>query len=225
MNDRRMEAKELYARIRELVPLEMRCNQQSLLHFEINLREDRGELDAEAYCRAMRGALELTMPFEVFLKEGEKYLTYVEQSCIQNMMQRMDKSGGEFLRCMEGFEEMYRPFEENQLMGTVNNMYEFIMKYVGSERGNRGDFDQADRYSGMILEECLYFRRLHAIAISLYDRWWNDTKRKEEGLESNGTLSAKTELTRCLLFSRLDKRKYYEKIFLKKLEAQEGSDK
>ena len=76
----------------------------------------------------------------------------------------------------------------------------------------------------MILEECLYFRRLHSIAISLYDRWWNDTKKKEAGLESNGTLSAKTELTRCLLFSRLDKRKYYEKIFLTKLEAQEGSD-
>ncbi len=224
MNDRRMEAEELYARIRELVPLEMRCNQQSLLHFEINLREERGELDAEAYCRAMRGALELTMPFEVFLKEGAKYLTHEEQSCIQNMMQKMDKSGGEFLRCMECFEEMYRPFEENHLMGTVNNMYEFIIKYVGSERGNRGDFDQADRYSGMILEECLYFRRLHSIAISLYDRWWNDTKRKEAGLESNGTLSAKTELTRCLLFSRLDKRKYYEKIFLTKLEAQEGSD-
>ncbi len=219
MNDRRMEAKELYARIRELVPQEMRCNQQSLLHFEINLREDRGELDAEAYCRAMRGALELTMPFEVFLKEGEKYLTHEEQSCIQNMMQKMDKSGGEFLRCMEGFEEMYRPFEENQLMGTVNNMYEFIMKYVGSERGNQGNYDQADRYSGIILDECLHFRRLHSIEAALYDRWWNDKKRKEEGLEIDRALNAETELTRCLLFSRLDKRKYYEKFYLKELES------
>lgn len=219
MNDRRMEAEELYAQIRELVPLEMRCNQQSLLQFEINLREEQGELDAEAYCKAMRGALELTMPFEVFLKEGEKYLTYAEQSCIQNMMQGMNKDSEEFLRCMEHFEEMYRPFEENELMGTINSMYEFIMKYVGSERGNEGDYDRADRYSGIILEECLRFRRLHSIEAVLYDRWWNDTKRKEKDLEIDRALNAETELTRCLLFSRLDKRKYYEKFYLRELES------
>lgn len=38
-------------------------------------------------------------------------------------------------------------------------------------------------------------------------------------MEIDRALNAETELTRCLLFSRLDKRKYYEKFYLKELES------
>lgn len=211
------EAAKLTARIRELVPMDIRCNQQTLLNIDINLRRGRGELDAEAYCTAMGSVLELTMPFEAFLTEGEKYLTYMEQTCIQNMMQGMDKDSEEFLLCLKYFEEMYRPYEENKLLGTVNHIYELIMGYVESERGNQGQFDKSDWYNEKIVETDLRFRRFGDIAHALYGRWWNDAERKRRGVRADRILDSVTELSRCVIFSQLNKRKKYTDFYRKKL--------
>ena len=226
VNDRRMEdAERLYAKMKELVPLEIRCNQQTLLHSEILLAQERGELDAQACYKALRSALELTLPFEAFLTEGEKYLTYEEQSCIKNMMHEMDKDSEEFMLCMKRFEEIYRPFEENALIGTVNNMYEFVMGYVGSEWGNRGDLDKSDRHNEKILIESLRFRRFNEIPDALYGRWWNNAERKQKGFHREHVFDAERELTRCIVLSRLSKRKYYEAFYQKKLDQERSEDK
>lgn len=218
VNNRQVEeAARLMARIRELVPMDIRCNQQTLLNIDINLRRGRGDLDAEAYYRVMRGALELTMSFDAFLAEGEKYLTYMEQTCIQNMMQGMDKNSEEFLICLKHFEEMYRPYEENKLLGTVNRIYEFIMGYVESERGNQGKFDESDEYNKRIVDESLRFRRLGSIAHSLYARWWNDAERKRRGIRADRILDSAMELGRCIAFSQLNKSKAYTDFYRKKL--------
>ena len=128
INDHRTEeAMQLYALIKELVPAEIRINQQSLLLKAANVKKINGELSGKEYYEEVRAILEITMPYEVFLKEGEKYLTYEEQSCIQNMMLGMDRNSKEFRICMEHFEEMYRMFEKKEQIETVNNMYEYIM--------------------------------------------------------------------------------------------------
>lgn len=225
INDRRMEeAKRLHGQIKELVSAEIRCNQQMLLHSEIIMKKESGELDTEACYKALHRALELTLPFESFLVEGEKYLSHEEQSCIQNMMQEMDKESEEFLLCMKRFEEMYYFYEQNGLINTRNDMYEFIMGYVGSERGNQGDFDKADYYSGNIISECLRFQRLNAISSALYDRWWNNAERKRKGIPTERNLYLETELIRCIILSRLDKQKLYETFYLNKLIQESGRE-
>ncbi|HBA50774.1 MAG TPA: hypothetical protein DCZ91_23855 [Lachnospiraceae bacterium] len=220
INDHRMEeAEEMYARIKELVSMKKRCNRQTLMQVHIILRNWRGDLsDAECY-REICIALELTIPYKAFLKEGEKYLTYEEQSCIQNMMQRMDKTSSEFLTCMRRFEELYQPFEMNLLIGTVSSIYELIMEFVGSEWGNLGIYDKADKVSGIIVKECLCFRRLHSISAGLYDRWWNYAERKQRGIPTDKILNGEEELTKCLILSTLDKQKHYEPFYQKKLES------
>ncbi len=226
INDRRMDkAQGLYARLKELVPLEIRCNQQTLLHSEILLREEQGELDAQACCSALRSALELTLPFEAFLKEGEKYLTHEEQSCINNMMHGMDKGSEEFMLCMKRFEEIYQPFEENCLIGTVNNMYEFIMRYIGSEWGNLGYFDKSDQYIENIIDESLRFRRLSPLPSALYGRCWNDAARKRKSLRKEPFYDYKSELTRCIVLCRLGKKKCHEAFYQKKLCQEDCGDK
>ena len=176
---------QLYALIKELVPAEIRINQQSLLLKAANVKKINGELSGKEYYEEVRAILEITMPYEVFLKEGEKYLTYEEQSCIQNMMLGMDRNSKEFRICMEHFEEMYRMFEKKEQIETVNNMYEYIMKYVGSEQGNLGEYDRADKYGGIIVRECLRTRRLHSISFVLYDRWWNYLERKRSSIPAD----------------------------------------
>lgn len=101
-------------------------------------------------------------------------------------------------------------------------MYEFIMEYIGSEWGNRGDYDRADKYSGIIVRECLRSRRLHPIAAGLYGLWWNYAERERRGIPVNKTLYGEEELTKCLVFSILDKQKYYEPVYRKKLEQEKA---
>ncbi len=163
----------LLAGIKRLVTTEIRCNQQALMRKEINLRKGRGEITGEEYCRQMRAVLELTLPFDVFLQEGEKYLTHEEQACIQNMMQVMDRDSREFKICVERFEEMYRPVAEGELLGTMSGIYGLIMGYVESELGNQGKLDKADWYNEVMVREELRSRRLASLATRLYDRWWN----------------------------------------------------
>ena len=49
----------------------------------------------------------MTLPYEAFLKSGEKYLTYEEQSCIQNMMLGIKENNDEKMTCMQHFERIY----------------------------------------------------------------------------------------------------------------------
>lgn len=122
---RRDLADELLIQIRKFVPAEIRCNQQALMFEEALKRRKRGELgNAESYDQ-FKSALELTIPYEAFLSEGQKYLTNEEQTCIINMMLSMDKDDDEFWNCICRFEELYQPYFKQGLEETATNMYEF----------------------------------------------------------------------------------------------------
>ena len=214
------QAGQLLSGIKGLVATEIRCNQQALMRKEANLQKDRNGINGEGYYRQMRVALELTLPFEAFLREGEKYLTYEEQACIQNMMQEMDRCGSEFKTCMKRFEEMYRPVAEGELLETVGGIYGLIMGYVESELGNQGKLDKADWYNEVMVREELRFRRLSSIAVGLYDRWWNYTERKRKKMDVSRLLNGEEELLKCTLLSSLANQKYYNSIYQEKLEKE-----
>lgn len=78
------------------------------------------------------------------------------------------------------FEEMYQSLIEEGLQEAVSGMYEHVMGFIGSEWGDKGEYDRADMYSGIIMQGCLRFRRNAFLHKSLYDRWWNYSKRIEE---------------------------------------------
>lgn len=195
----------LLMQIKGLVPMNIRFNQQVLENDEVRYRWKQGELDNEEYCRKMQAVLELTLPYGSFLKEGEKYLTYEEQTCILNMMSVMDRSSEEYTLCMQRFEEMYQPYIEKELIATVSSMYEIVMDGLGSEWRNRGEYDRSDRYSEIILRQCLAYRRLGVIKSCIYNRWWNYDKRRSEGISNAQVLDDREELQKCIAFADMTK--------------------
>ena len=210
------QAKKLLENLEQMIDFKF-CNNRQMLMRKMALScWKQGEIKNEEYCRRMKEALELTLPYEVFLKEGQKYLTYEEQACIQNLMQGMNRESKEFWTCICRFEEYYRPYaDENGMHEAAAGMYEFIMSFVGNEWGNCGNFDEADRYSGIILRNCLRLRRLEMLPLVLYDRWWNFEERKKRKIPDNKELDAVEELTKCVLASKLAKG--YSQFYLKKL--------
>ncbi len=211
-------AEALLSQIRSLISADIRCNQQMLVQQEANLQKLQKKTDNETHRRRLQEALELNLPLEVFLQKGEKYLTYQEQTCIQNMMQGMDKESEEFWICMERFQEMYRPVAEGELLETVNGIYGFIMRYVQSELGNHGEYDLSDQYLQLLLEEDLRTYRMPSIARCLYARWWNYTQRKQRGIPTSRALDTETELSNCIQLSCLSKLTSDESFFKGKLQ-------
>ena len=212
-----MESERLLEKVKKLVSTKIRSNQQALMRKELLIQLGRMNIEKEDYLKKMRTVLELPLPYDAFLQEGEKYLTYEEQLCILNMMQVMDRQGEELLTCMRRFEEMYRPYIEDELYEVVMGMYEVIMGYTRSLWGNMGEYDKADWHSRKMIEGCLRARRLWMLHDSLYDRWWNYKERVKKGIFISKALDDTEELTRCVVLSKLAKSND-EEFYLKKLE-------
>lgn len=210
------ESEQLLKEVKKLVSTEIKSNRQALMRKELQIRWGKKNIERGEYLRQMCAVLELTLPYEAFLQEGEKYLTYEEQLCIQNMMQAMDLDDDELLICMSRFDEIYRPYISEELLGVVMGMYEVVMGYTRSLWGNMGEYDKADWHSRNIIEGCLRFRRLWMLDDSLYDRWWNYTERNKKGIPTDKILDDAEELTKCLVLSRLAK-SGDEAFYMKKL--------
>lgn len=225
MNGHRWEeAEETLKRMKQLVSMDIICNRQALRRQEVLLTWAKGGINKPECSRQLREALEYTLPYKAFLQPGEKYLTNEEQSCIRNMMVGMDKESEEFRICMQRFEEIYQPAIDREELENVDGMYEFVMIYVRSQWGNRGEYDKADKHSLNIIEGCLRNRRLWALHDSIYDRWWNHAERRKKGIPLDIVLDDERELNKCILLSELA-RSHDVSFYQEKLKAMADSHK
>jgi len=221
LNDKNYaKANELLERLRQGISAEIPCNWQFLKKQEALLDWHMGKLSREEYQEKMRKALEITLPLEAFLAEGEKYLTNVELTCIQNMITNMEEGSEEILICMHRFEEMYQPIIRRGMQETVANMYEFIMGTVGSMWGNRGEYDRSDEIDDTIIRGCLRFRRIGALHGSLYGRWWNHKERVQKGIPTDKSLKQEEELGKCTLFAQFTREYNDVEFYQKKLKEE-----
>ena len=201
------EANQVWQRIRERVSVDIRCNQQTLLNSKVLLKWHLGEIGKQEYLSQMQGVLELTLPYLVFLKGGKMYVTNMEQCCVLNRMEAMEKESDEYLACMERLEEMNRFYIDRGIWEGEWNMYEFAMYNVGSDWANRGEYDKSDYYNQIILEGCLRFRRMALIPKCIYGRWWNYDMRKQKGIPVEKAMDDEEELLKCIQFSIMIKNK------------------
>ncbi len=213
------EAENILKQLKTQVSMDIPGNRQALTRRNVLFHWKKGVLGNDEYCRLMREILELTLPFKAFLIEGEKYLTYEEQICIQNMLLGMDRDREEYKICIERFEQIYCSIIGNELQATFAEILEYIVSYIGSELGYRGEYDKSDQYSANIIQNCLRLRRVRAISENLYNRWRNYAERERKGVPANRALSNEEELNKCILLSRLCKCINNEIFYSRKLET------
>lgn len=217
-------AEDILKQLKTRVSMNIPGNRQALMRRDALLHWKRGELDNDRYCGLMREILEITLPLDAVLKEGDKYLTYAEQTCVLSMMQGMDRTGKEFRICMERLEEMYRSVLANGLQEAFAGLYELMMSFVASELGNMGEYDRSDQYSAIIASGCLRFRRLGALTDSLYNRCWNHTQRRRQNIPLDMPLNEKKELHTCMVLSRMNNHKKDELFFRKEAARLDNDD-
>lgn len=213
-------AEELLEKIWQSIPEKFAVNQQALQRRSAMIKWYQGKICAADRYQETKNALELTVPYESVLNaEEDLYLTSEEVSCIQNMMRYADRDSPEFDKGIAQLEKIYGVYAENMLYGNVNGMYEYVMDFVESVKGSRGELEESDKIIRVILTECVHMRRLHEISRTIYERNWNEAERVRRGIIKRARLDGRAELNKAILFSQMDRNRFLTAFYAEKLKA------
>ena len=174
-------------------------NRQILKRSEIVNEFWKGNLSKEDYVKQLKEVISYTIPYEMAIASGEKYLTNSEISCMQNIITKIDWSYPELKECIEA---LYDLFENQKQIENCLNMYEFVMGIVSSRFGNRKEYDISDEINSKILSYIITNRRLGAIHTVIYELLWNNVQRKKEQHLIVDGVVIKKQLLKCIYFVR-----------------------
>ena len=196
---------QLLEQVKSMISLDIPENKQAIRRSEIvnenNKKKQKKEIvDKKWHINMLKEALEYTIPYEVAIASGEKYLTQNELSCLQNMMNGLDWSYKEMEECVQ---VLYDLFEHQRQISDCLNMYEFVMGAVASFLGNKGEYDSSDEIKIKILKNTIVNHRLGVINRTLYGLLWNDEQRKKEQHPVKRDVDVKKELKKCIYFGEM----------------------
>jgi len=205
--------------LRERISLDIPSNRQEWMSCHALNEGHKGNISGEQCVERLREALSCTLPYEIAVKPGEKYLTNKEINCIQNMVCWNKKMDEEKKRQIALLEERYSTCEEDKNILCFINMYEMVMGCVASELGNMGEYDHSDEISRKIITECLYLRRTFGVHDGIYGMMWNDEQRRREGIPVQRRYHPEEDLKHCIVFSKLGAERRSAEFYSKKLQC------
>lgn len=209
------EVDRLLTSVKGMVPLDIPTNRQLLERHETINKSYKGQLSKEGYLNEMKKTLEYTIPYDVVVTEGEKYLTLEEIACIQNITVGIDWTFPEMKQCVE---TLYDLFEHQKQIEDCLNMYEFVMTSVSSCLGNNGEYARSDSIKIKTIVNALKNYRTEAIHGALYGLLWNDEKRKKEKLPQKRGVDFENGLKICKIICQMDDAPLYLSFYRKKLD-------
>lgn len=214
MNGNYEQMKSSIEQLRGLISLDIPSNRQAIIRNEIICRYSANEIDKSEYVSQMVKTLELTVPFKAVVKQGEKYLTNEELSCIQNIMVKSDDVLIGFTECEKALVTMCYNMKYPL---HYTRIYEFVLSTVSSKLGNNKEYEASDEMKRRIITLSLRTKRIKAIHGALYGILWNSVQKKSEE-DDLTTEKIACELKKCINVSVLCKNAYREKKYREKLE-------
>lgn len=195
----------LLAQVKELVSFEIPGNWQAVHRMELVNEEERKRANKEAiderdFVEQLKGILDDTIPYEVAIASGEKYLTKNEVSCLHSIMNMSGSMHQEMEQCRMALYDLYgkqRHLEE------CFDMYEFVMGAIASDLGNEGKYDVSDEIGLKIIENGLVYRRARRIYKEKYSLLWNDVQREKNQHPVKRGADTKEELLKCIYLCEL----------------------
>lgn len=208
----------LIQRIEELVDMSLPSNQQVVLRHRALNELEKGTITKKEFRLKVAEALEYTLPYQIAMAPGRKYLTNEEMLCIQNIATETEEHKKEYIHM---FCEIYQPYADEGIVNCYINMYETIMGYVMSELGNIGEYKHSDKISCTLVTECLYMRRLYGVYKSIYNILWNEDQQLKKGILSKRKCNPVKDLQCCIVFSEFCHKSYRARFYKKKLASRE----
>lgn len=190
----------LLKQIRNMISSDILGNLQVLRRLKLanewnRMRAKKEKIDREYFVEQLKAALEDTIPYEVAVMPGEKYLTQNEISCLHNIMNSIDWNYPEMEQCVTMLYDLY---ERQRCLEECFDMYGFVMGAVASNLGNIGEYDRSDEIGLKILKYELVYRRIGRIYKEMYSLLWNAVQREKNQHPRERGVDTKKELLKCI---------------------------
>ncbi len=164
-----------------------------------NLRVSR-KIDDNEFIKEIIEALECTLPYNVAVAPGEKYMTTGEITCMNNIVITKASSAPEFQQCYNTLVKMFETRRDR--ISYFLSMYEFVMQPIASYQGDCGFYDKSDENEKTMIKNSLENRRITVVQVAMYDMLWNDSQRKgKTATMSHNNGSVIGELKRCAILA------------------------
>ena len=191
--------------ISSMVSFEIPGNKQTLMRLKLlnqwhKKKKNKEELDRKYFVEELKKILEDTVPYEIAVASGEKYLTQNEIFCLQNIMIRANDTFEEKEQCTS---VLYELFDRQRRLEECFEAYELVMGTIASDLGNKGEYDLSDKIGLKILMGGLLYRRLGWICSELYDLHWNDVQRTKNQHQVKRGADTKKEILKCIYFCEM----------------------
>lgn len=210
----------LLEQIKSMVSYEIPGNMQVIRRLELanewhRKRINKEELDRRYFVEQLKEILGDTIPYEIAVAPGEKYLTQNEVACLQNIMIRANCTFEEEEQCVTA---LYELFEKQRRLEECFDIYELVMGTIASNLGNRGEYDLSNEIGLKILRGGLIYRRLGWIYKEKYDLVWNNIQRKKSQHSTKQSVEVKKEILKCINLCEMSGDLYELPFFEKVLE-------
>ncbi len=206
----------IFEEIKDYDEMSMPQNRQLMLRIKACIERKKGELLGHDFIERIKEALGCTLPYELAVKDGEKYLTNEELSCMTNILSVKDSSNIEVVQCCKVLSSLYLHTEKN-----INNnlsMYEFVMHPVASYMGDIGEYDKSDSIEKNILYNTLLNRRITIAPMVMYGMLWNDKQRMQKNINQHREIDWDEEVRRCMVLTEMSNKNSKYKFFSLKLQ-------
>ncbi len=215
INDRDFEkAGKLLSELNEFIPMEKPINKQFKERIGTHLKYGQKLINKEEARECFKNILEYTIPYEMALKEGERYLTNGEIMCLLNILYIKEP---EITPIFSMLINLCEQMEQDEGISEHIALWEIIMTNVANTYGNIGEYRKSEQISLKIMKESICCYRMGALVLNLYSIAWNIGQNNEKNIPTNEGYGEKHYLNKCKILCQINKNKAQEMTVKKKL--------
>ena len=219
-NNREFEkTEELLNELGQYMSMDNAINRQFVKRYEVNLKFGQRKITEEEAKEQLQRILGLTIPYELAIKEGARYLTNVEIQCLLDIAVYMGKSSMNIV--FSSLIELCRQLKNDDGISEHISAWEMIMTNIANVYGDIGDYNKSNEISLKVLRECIQCYRMGMLEMNLYILAWNH---EQSGNNNSFTLHgyrSEDYLKRCIVLSQISKNINREKLIRNKLSGLE----
>lgn len=205
----------LLMKLKQYMLINNPTNKQYMERIETKIKFRQREIVEEEAIEQFQKILEYTIPYNIALDKGKKYLTNAEIQCLLNIAIYKGKS---YMNTI--FDVLLRlceQMEEDDGIPEHIAIWEMIMVNIANLYGDLGRYEKSNAISLKIMKECLSCYRMNMLASSLYNNAWNYGECRKKNIPVPQGYHEKEYLKNCLILCRIDKDTIRETIVQRRL--------
>lgn len=199
-------------RLKSLLSMSIPHNRQEVMRLETIMSFKKGIIGKNELFESTKKALEYTLSLEALEKSGKKYLTRNEILFVYDFA---FKTMGEFQEISLRIVKEYCDEKvENSIVSDTICVLEIVASVMASYLGDVGSYSDSNKWSNVLLKECLINRRMGVLADVLYNKIWN--YQQQSSINHLDKEYVKHSLSRCVLLCKIAKEYNWQAFFQNK---------